>query len=180
MMLRNVLRTSRWLVQKKINRAASVLTSKPVLKTHLISPACRLPHSQCYSNTTSSIPTEHIDPLVFEEICKETLESLCEYFEEIVDNAPNLKGADITFSDGVLTVVLGPEYGTYVINRQTPNKQIWLSSPTSGPKRYDLVLNNGGYWVYKHDGVSLHQLLQDEISKIVKDVDFKRCAHSLV
>jgi frataxin-like iron-binding protein CyaY len=29
---------------------------------------------------------------------------------------------------GVLTARLGP-YGTYVYNKQTPNRQIWLSSP---------------------------------------------------
>jgi hypothetical protein len=29
---------------------------------------------------------------------------------------------------GVLTVKLG-KHGTYVINKQTPNRQIWLSSP---------------------------------------------------
>lgn len=85
------------------------------------------------------------------------------------------------FQDGVLTVAFGSPHGTYVINRQTPNKQIWLSSPTSGPKRYDLVLKNDGYWIYKHDGVTLHRLLQEEISKIVKDkVEFQNCAHSLV
>lgn len=31
---------------------------------------------------------------------------------------------------GVLTVNVGGDHGTYVINKQTPNKQIWLSSPT--------------------------------------------------
>lgn len=83
--------------------------------------------------------------------------------------------------DGVLTVFLGPSYGTYVINRQTPNKQIWLSSPVSGPKRYDLITKNGGYWVYKHDGVTLHKLLQDEISKIAETkIKFEKCAHSLL
>lgn len=29
--------------------------------------------------------------------------------------------------------------GTYVLNKQPPNKQVWLSSPVSGPKRYDWV-----------------------------------------
>lgn len=37
---------------------------------------------------------------------------------------------------GVLTVALG-DLGTYVINKQTPNRQIWMSSPVSGPMRYD-------------------------------------------
>lgn len=26
--------------------------------------------------------------------------------------------------------------GTYVVNKQPPNKQIWLSSPVSGPFQY--------------------------------------------
>ncbi|TKS66032.1 Frataxin, mitochondrial [Collichthys lucidus] len=64
---------------------------------------------------------------------------------------------------GVLTVKVGRDHGTYVINKQTPNKQIWLSSPTSGPKRYDWT---GESWVYTHDGVSLHQLLSKEFSII--------------
>ncbi|CAK1599040.1 unnamed protein product [Parnassius mnemosyne] len=138
--------------------------------------------SRKYSAHTSNIsqPLEIINPVVFEQICNETLESLCEYFEEIVEKSSDLKGADITFSDGVLTVALGPTYGTYVINRQSPNKQIWLSSPVSGPKRYDLILKDGGYWVYKHDGVTLHKLLQEEISKIVGTVDFGNCSHGVI
>lgn len=35
----------------------------------------------------------------------------------------------------MLSLVLPPN-GTYVINKQPPNKQIWLSSPVSGPDRY--------------------------------------------
>lgn len=79
-----------------------------------------------------------------------------------------------------MTVTFGPPYGTYVINRQSPNRQIWLSSPTSGPKRYDYV-TEGNYWIYRHDNKSLHQLLQEEIPKIVETkVDFSKCSHSLV
>ena len=40
-----------------------------------------------------------------------------------------------------------PPKGTYVLNKQPPNKQIWLSSPVSGPKRYDwvdLAASSGG------------------------------------
>lgn len=78
--------------------------------------------------------------------------------------------------DGVLTVVFGEPYGTYVINRQTPNKQIWLSSPTSGPKRYDFI---NGQWIYKHDGKTLHELLNNEISSIVRNqACFDKCSFS--
>ncbi|XP_037028709.1 frataxin homolog, mitochondrial-like [Bradysia coprophila] len=82
-------------------------------------------------------------------------------------------------NDFVLTVNFGNTHGTYVINRQSPNRQIWLSSPTSGPKRYDFVPSNAikdaseGYWLYKHDGITLHELLQKEIRLIVKrEVEF--------
>lgn len=82
----------------------------------------------------------------------------------------------MNLQDGVLTVQLGEPYGTYVINRQTPNKQIWLSSPKSGPKRYDFIKTQ---WIYKHDGVSLHELLTAELSKIVSiDVNFSKCVFS--
>ena len=47
---------------------------------------------------------------------------------------PHHDSRDTRFQNGVLTVKLG-EAGTYVINKQAPNQQIWLSSPVSGPKR---------------------------------------------
>lgn len=72
-----------------------------------------------------------------------------------------------------MTLQLGEPYGTYVINRQMPNKQIWLSSPTSGPKRYDFINSK---WVYKHDGISLHELLTSELSQILSiNVNFCNC-----
>jgi frataxin len=55
-----------------------------------------------------------------------------------------------------------------VINKQPPNKQIWLSSPISGPKRYDFVIQSegqeqkegtgSGEWVYLRDGSTLADL----------------------
>jgi frataxin len=63
--------------------------------------------------------------------------------------------------------------GTYVINKQPPNKQIWLSSPLSGPKRYDFcVASEGqgdkegtglGTWIYARDGSTLDGLIFKEI-----------------
>lgn len=68
---------------------------------------------------------------------------------------------------GVLTIVFPPN-GTYVINKQPPNKQIWLSSPVSGPKRYDYVClsedNKNGDWVYLRDGSTMSGLLKEELS----------------
>jgi frataxin len=77
---------------------------------------------------------------------------------------------------------LNSPHGTYVLNKQPPNKQIWISSPLSGPKRYDWVLLSGegqqqkggtgldvegdlrgGSWVYLRDGSTLTDLLRREL-----------------
>jgi frataxin len=60
-----------------------------------------------------------------------------------------------------------------VINKQPPNKQIWVSSPTTGPKRFDYVVLSEGQdakegtgkadWVYLRDGSTLTELLLVEI-----------------
>ncbi|XP_042866167.1 frataxin, mitochondrial-like isoform X2 [Penaeus japonicus] len=124
--------------------------------------------------TVRSYCSTEIDQTTYEHVSEETLESLTEYLEELVesDNVP--EDADITFSTGVLTLQLGSA-GTYVINKQTPNKQIWLSSPTSGPKRYDFI---NGAWVYRHTGVTLHDLLTEELSPIFQmETDFSKCAY---
>lgn len=65
---------------------------------------------------------------------------------------------------GVLTLTF-PPHGTYVLNKQPPNKQIWLSSPVSGPKRYDYVRLPDGRldWVYLRDGSLLTGLLNGEL-----------------
>ena len=72
-----------------------------------------------------------------------------------------------------MTLALPPA-GTYVLNKQPPNKQIWLSSPISGPKRYDWVIEGdkqhekegtggGGKWIYLRDGSTLSGLLKREM-----------------
>ena len=69
-----------------------------------------------------------------------------------------------------------------MLNKQPPNRQIWLSSPVSGPKRYDWVENGygdgdgeereegdgkgeggRGEWVYLRDGSTLSGLLEEEV-----------------
>lgn len=79
-----------------------------------------------------------------------------------------------TFQNGVINLHY-PPYGTWVINKQPTNKQIWLSSPISGPKRFDyrevstedsegqwLMV---GKWVCEKNGerTSLSALLEREL-----------------
>ena len=80
---------------------------------------------------------------------------------------------DVEYSAGVLTLRFPPA-GTYVLNKQPPNKQIWLSSPVSGPKRYDWIetepFGKVGKWVYLRDGSTLNTLLAEEIGVKMEDV----------
>ncbi|KAJ6808284.1 frataxin, mitochondrial [Iris pallida] len=55
--------------------------------------------------------------------------------------------------------------GTYVINKQTPNRQVWLSSPVSGPSRFDWDVESKS-WVYRRTKANLFRLLEDELCKI--------------
>ncbi|XP_076173527.1 frataxin isoform X1 [Ptiloglossa arizonensis] len=130
----------------------------------------------CSDSSKGYSVNEGLTSVQFEKVTDETLESLTEYFDELIEQSSHLLEADVSYGDGVLTVKFGKPYGTYVINRQTPNKQIWLSSPKSGPKRYDFV---NGKWIYKYDGKTLHELLNDEIPAIIrKSACFDKCSFS--
>ncbi|CAG5122035.1 unnamed protein product, partial [Candidula unifasciata] len=110
------------------------------------------------------------------EICVEdTLDSLTEFFEDLPEIEPCNDDYDCAYGNGVLTVHLGSVEGTYVINKQMPNKQIWLSSPLSGPKRYDYF---DGQWVYLRDGRGLHRQLEDEMTEIMGfRIELKKCKY---
>ncbi|OQE13028.1 hypothetical protein PENFLA_c057G07573 [Penicillium flavigenum] len=95
------------------------------------------------------------------------------------------EGSDIEaeYSAGVLNISV-PALGTYVLNKQPPNKQIWLSSPISGPKRYDWIVEGdymhekqdsrpfvNGQWIYLRDGSNLTELLNSELTlRLPKDI----------
>ncbi|KAF4452473.1 hypothetical protein F53441_4678 [Fusarium austroafricanum] len=105
----------------------------------------------------------------YHELADEYLDNVVSKFEELQDQREDI---DVEFSAGVLSISW-PDKGTYVINKQPPNKQIWLSSPISGPKRYDWCLFGEGQnekegtavgdWIYTRDGSSLNQVFSDEL-----------------
>ncbi|KAI1132347.1 mitochondrial chaperone Frataxin [Nemania abortiva] len=104
----------------------------------------------------------------FHEIADNYIERLLAEYEKMQDTRADI---DVEYSSGVMNLTIN-DLGTYVINKQPPNKQIWLSSPTSGPKRYDwVVISEGqdqkqdtatGNWIYLRDGSSLTDLLREE------------------
>jgi frataxin-like iron-binding protein CyaY len=71
-------------------------------------------------------PTE-LGEAQFHRLADAALERALEALEALVDEA-DLPGADAELGQGVLTLRLGA-LGTYVLNKQGPNRQLWLSSP---------------------------------------------------
>lgn len=74
--------------------------------------------------------------IVFHKISDSALEEL---YDGLGAVEAKLEDCDIVLSQGVLNVSLGDDYPgkAWVINKQTPNRQIWWSSPLSGPRRYE-------------------------------------------
>lgn len=84
----------------------------------------------------------------YHDLADGTMDALTDYLESMIeDGGPQLRGCDVEYSvrrsaylwavgltahaqSGVLTLNMAG-HGIYVINKQPPNKQIWLSSPTS-------------------------------------------------
>ncbi|TVY41972.1 Frataxin-like protein, mitochondrial [Lachnellula subtilissima] len=121
--------------------------------------------------TSSSTPAApaNLTAEQYNEFSDAYMDALVAKLEELQDASEEI---DVDYSAGVLTLVFPPA-GTYVLNKQPPNKQIWLSSPISGPKRYDFVMasegqdakegTGSGEWVYLRDGSTLNEVLASEI-----------------
>lgn len=99
---------------------------------------------------------------LYNQSADHTLELLQESLETYLEDS-DVDNSDVEFGQGVLTVKLG-RHGTYVINKQAPNRQIWLSSPVSGPSRFDFI---NGTWIYHRTGQELLGLLETEISQLI-------------
>lgn len=163
----------------------------PIRQSHLHLPPSRLRSSPPLRNSNPSAhftttptrptnppppPAPHTTtptPLTIEEFHRLSdtyIDTLVARLEELQEAREEV---DVEYSAGVLTLLLPPQ-GTFVLNKQPPNKQIWLSSPISGPKRYDWVADEdedddadegggGGKWTYLRDGSTLDALLAEEI-----------------
>ena len=84
--------------------------------------------------------------------------------EEAMESVEHLE-ADVDLKDGVLNLTIGEH--AYVLNKQTPNEQIWWSSPLSGPRRYHLLDEQ---WTCVRDGQLLRQDLQREMTQLAPDM----------
>ncbi|MDP4708819.1 MAG: iron donor protein CyaY [Rickettsiaceae bacterium] len=76
--------------------------------------------------------------------------------ETIEDSDPE-GTIDVDLNDGILTLVT--DRGTFVINKQSAAKEIWLSSPISGP--YHFAFKEAKW--SSRTGVELFEVLTTEL-----------------
>ncbi|KAF2624106.1 arabinogalactan endo-1,4-beta-galactosidase [Macroventuria anomochaeta] len=134
------------------------------------------PPKQSEDHESPTVPTD-IPTTEFHERADDYLNELVERLEEAQEKNPEI---EVEYSAGVLRVDFISKQLSYVLNKQPPNKQIWLSSPISGPKRFDwVVLQEGqnakegggsGDWIYLRDGTSLTDIIRKELG-IDNEVD---------
>ncbi|CAA0837126.1 Frataxin- mitochondrial [Striga hermonthica] len=99
----------------------------------------------------------------YHRLANSTIHNLLEKLEEYGDSV-EVDGYDVDYGNEVLTLKLG-DLGTYVINKQTPNRQIWMSSPVSGPSRFDWDQDSRS-WIYRRTKQELLKLLETELQKL--------------
>lgn len=106
----------------------------------------------------------------FHDVADATLEQVMQLLTPLESEQEDV---DIMCSQGVLNINLGAR-GMWVINKQTPNRQLWWSSPLSGPRRYEYrppapdtsaspAGGEVGKWKGTVDGADLLSLLHAEV-----------------
>lgn len=158
-------------ITKRSARAASFGTKRVVVPASSLSHAS--PTTFIYKRYNSStdghgIPASvlNLKPDDYRHFADDTLELISTDIEDFFEDR-DIEEADVDESAGIVTIRTGR--GVYVINKQPANKQIWLSSPVSGPKRFDYV---DGRWVSLRDSAILHDILAKEMDEIFGDFEF--------
>ncbi|KAI0690694.1 hypothetical protein BC835DRAFT_1280555 [Cytidiella melzeri] len=159
--------------RRYLNVATKAASTRPLAFWNHTPPIFNKAHSRDFRRYLATPPpqltTSDLPIATYHAYSDATMETLLDSLEGLLDDEGN-PDYEVEYSAGVLTLKLGV-HGTYVINKQPPNKQIWLSSPVSGPKRYDYVAKDD-QWVYSRDKQSLGSLLNEELSKAFdQDID---------
>ncbi|KAG8958722.1 Mitochondrial chaperone Frataxin [Tulasnella sp. 419] len=174
MIRRNILRAACISRTQRLNQQSKTFAT--ILDTHVSLGQQTSSHFLAKRGNGSLTQSNHI-PFIktdipasrYHDLADETMEHLLTSLEEIVEAPDADESWEVDYSSGVLTLRLG-EHGTYVINKQPPNKQIWLSSPTSGPKRFDYTESSPREkpeWFYSRDGKTLKTLMEEELATIL-------------
>lgn len=116
-----------------------------------------------------SIPKHilELNPDLYDKKANMFLEDLTDQLESLSEDDP-LFISSVDAAQGVVEFDL-ENVGTYVINKQPPNKQIWLSSPISGPFRFDYDSIKDNWVSLRDDNLDLLGHLNKEINETSND-----------
>ena len=167
------------------------------------------PPRSCLQRATTracSSTTQTVNENTYHALASVTLEGAQDAYDELADDHPEL-AMEVEYSvrcaaachtlcrvnaepdqrlgvflssaqDGVLNVVVGT-LGTFVLNKQAPNLQIWLSSPVTGPLRYNFCPTTRA-WLNSRDQHELFGCLADDFETLAgKRPDFTNVALQL-
>lgn len=82
--------------------------------------------------------------------------NLLDHITEVIENNDQEGNLDIDLNDNILTIINND--GTFVINKQSAAKEIWLSSPVTGPYHFAF---NGEKWISKSGDELFAKLTKD-------------------
>jgi frataxin len=105
------------------------------------------------------------------EVADETLEQIEDAIGVALEDIE--EALETNLASGVLTMSFG-SHGTWVLNKQTPNRQIWWSSPISGPRRYEFVIASdaeNGNWAYTRREGGIENASKDILHSAIEDED---------
>lgn len=90
------------------------------------------------------------------------LAKLLEFAEMLEESSDT----EVELDSGVLTLTL-PNKRQYVINKHTPSRQIWVSSPISGASYFEYIKDE---WLQKRseNRTELSDFLKEELKTIIK------------
>ena len=99
---------------------------------------------------------------IFKSIAADTIYNLCDKISEKYENKNETLDVDV--ADDYLKVNMkGKEY---LISRQTPTRQIWVSSPQSGSLKYDYDNKTKKWYDHKNDKIELEKYLLEEMKTV--------------
>lgn len=134
---------------------------KPIFNTALINGR----QSRLIENTLFIKRTFSIKRFDFNTVSEGCLNNLLEKLELKENLLPATFDAE--YSQGVLTLKFDPKT-VYVINKQPPNEQIWMSSPFSGPRRFEWNFSNETWRDVRNCEIELNEFLRKELKENLK------------
>ena len=120
----------------------------------------------CYLSSITTLRKYSLDAnegTRFQEVADRTLAHAHDIIDKWLDDN-SLEDCDIAYDMGVITLSLGAK-GTFILNKQSPTRQIWLSSPVSGPSHYYLCRKTQT-WRDTRNGSDLFRTLENELCQL--------------